>query len=327
MNINESMLLSKTPLRISFAGGGSDYFNPNSDLPGKVIVSTINKYMYVCLNKKYNSEIRAAYALTENVKNVHKLNHDIIREALKLHNIINGVEITTLADIPSSGSGLASSSALSVGLSNVIRKSKNLKISKTLLASDACKIEIEKCRKPIGMQDQYSTAFGGLNKIEFFKNNRIKVSKINIKRDRVNLFKKNLLLFYTGINRKADKILHKIKKKGTQFVNHDRLHHLATNFEKELKNGDITNLGNILHEGWLLKRGLDKSVSSLSLDQIYNTALNAGALGGKILGAGGGGFFLFIANPKDHKNIKNRLKKLKFINFELTEDGSKVFEV
>ena len=326
MNINESMLLSKTPLRISFAGGGSDYFNPNSDLPGKVIVSTINKYMYVCLNKKYNSEIRAAYSLTENVKNTHKLNHDIIREALKLHSIINGVEVSTLADIPSSGSGLASSSALSVGLSNVLRKFKNLKISKTLLASDACKIEIEKCRKPIGVQDQYSTAFGGLNKIEFFKNNRIKVSKINIKLDRINLFKKNLMLFYTGINRKADKILYKIKKKGTQHVNHDRLHHLATNFEKELKNGDMINLGSILHEGWLLKRDLDKSVSSLSLDRIYNTALNAGALGGKILGAGGGGYFLFIANPRDHKNIKNRLKKLKYINFELTESGSKAFE-
>ena len=321
------MLLSKTPLRISFAGGGSDYFNPHSDIPGKVIVTTINKYMYVCLNKRYNSEIRAAYSFTENVKNVNKLNHDIIREALKLHKVINGVEISTLADIPSSGSGLASSSALSVGLSHVIREYKNLRTSKTLLASDACKIEIEKCKKPIGMQDQYSTAFGGLNKIEFFKNNKIKVSKINIKLDKINFFEKNLMLFYTGINRRADKILHKIKKKGTQFVNHDRLHNLATNFEKELKNGDIKSLGKILHEGWLLKRGLDNSVSSLSLDQIYNTALNAGALGGKILGAGGGGYFLFIANPRDHKNIKNRLKKLKFINFELTKGGSKVFEV
>ena len=193
MNINESMLLSKTPLRISFAGGGSDYFNPYSDLPGKVIVSTINKHMYVCLNKKYNSEIRAAYSFTENVKNVHKLNHDIIREALKLHKVIKGVEIATLADIPSSGSGLASSSALSVGLSHVIREFKNLKISKNLLASDACKIEIEKCKKPIGMQDQYSTAFGGLNKIEFFKNKEIKVSKINIKINKMSLFKKNLM--------------------------------------------------------------------------------------------------------------------------------------
>ena len=321
------MLLSKTPLRISFAGGGSDYFNPYSDLPGKVIVSTINKYMYVCLNKKYNSEIRAAYSLTENVKNVHELNHDIIREALKLHKVINGVEITTLADIPSSGSGLASSSALSVGLSHVIRKFKNLKISKNLLASDACKIEIEKCKKPIGMQDQYSTAFGGLNKIEFFKNNEIKVSRINIELDKINLFQKNLMLFYTGINRRADKILHKIIKNGIQFINHDRLHNLATNFEKELKNGDIKNLGKILHEGWLLKRSLDNSVSSLSLDDIYNSALDAGALGGKILGAGGGGYFLFIANPRNHKNIKNRLKKLKFINFELTKSGSEVFKV
>ena len=173
---------------------------------------------------------------------------------------------------------------------------------------------------------EYIKSFKKKKNFLFFKNNRIKVSKINIKLDRINLFKKNLMLFYTWINRKADKILYKIKKKGTQHVNHDRLHHLATNFEKELKNGDMINLGSILHEGWLLKRDLDKSVSSLSLDRIYNTALNAGALGGKILGAGGGGYFLFIANPRDHKNIKNRLKKLKFINFELTEGGSKVFE-
>ena len=321
------MILSKTPLRISFAGGGSDYFNPNSDQPGRVIVSTINKYMYVCLNEKYNNTIRASYSKTENVLNSYQLDHDIIREGLKFYRVFNGVELSTLADIPSSGSGLASSSALSVGLSHVLRKFKNARISKNLLASDACTIEIKKCKKPIGMQDQYSTAFGGLNKIEFYKNKKIRVTNLKINNDNLNKFKYSLMLFYTGINRKAHKILHKIKKSGNQFAYHNKLSSLALNFEKELKLGNINSLGEILHEGWLLKRGLNKSVSSLSLDEIYDEAINAGALGGKILGAGGGGYFLFIVQPRNQSKLKVRLKKLQLINFELTKKGSEVFKI
>jgi D-glycero-alpha-D-manno-heptose-7-phosphate kinase len=321
------MLLSKTPLRISFAGGGSDYFNLDSDIPGRVIVSTINKYMFVCLNNKYNNEVRAAYSTTENVINAKKLKHEIIRESLKLHKIYNGLEISTLADIPSSGSGLASSSALSVGLAHVLRKFKKLKISKKILALEACEIEINKCKKPIGMQDQYSTSFGGLNRIEFYNNKKVKVTNLKINKMRINTFENSLMLFYTGINRKAHKILHKIKKSGKQFLNHEKLANLALNFEKELINGNTLDQGKILHEGWLLKRGLDKSVSSLGLDEIYKSAISAGAIGGKILGAGGGGYFLFIVNPKNQFNVKKRLKKLKCIDFKITNEGSEIFEI
>ena len=168
------MLLSKTPLRISFVGGGTDYFNNESDLKGRVISTTIDKYLYITLNSRYNNEIRAAYSKTEIVKNVNYLEHKIIREALIKYSIYNGVELTTIADVPSSGSGLASSSALYVGLINLIRTFKKLKITKEILAKEACDLEINRCKKPIGMQDQYSTAFGGLNKIEFFKN-KVKV--------------------------------------------------------------------------------------------------------------------------------------------------------
>jgi D-glycero-alpha-D-manno-heptose-7-phosphate kinase len=177
------------------------------------------------------------------------------------------------------------------------------------------------------MQDQYSTAFGGLNKIEFFKNKKVKVTNIKVSKDNLNKFRGSLMLFYTGINRKAHKILFKIKKSGKQFVNHYKLSDLALSFEKELKLGNISNLGEILHEGWLLKRGLDKSVSSLSLDEIYNSALNAGALGGKILGAGGGGYFLFIVHPKKQSELKQKLKKLQHINFDLINKGSELFKI
>ena len=176
------------------------------------------------------------------------------------------------------------------------------------------------------MQDQYSTAYGGFNKIEFF-DNRVKITKINLNNKIEDDFKNHLMLFYTGINRKADKILGNIKKSGKQFVNYEKLSTLAKNFEDELVNGNILNCGKILHQNWMLKKNLDQGVSTLDLDKIYQSAINAGAEGGKILGAGGGGFFLFIAKPKYQKKIIKKLNKLKFINFNFEKNGSKVFEV
>ena len=320
------MLLSKTPLRISFVGGGSDYFNNKSNVKGRVISVSINKYLYVTLNKRYNNQIRAAYSETEIVKSTNDLKHNIIRESLKKYSIKNGVELTTIADVPSSGSGLASSSALSVGLAHSLRKFKKLKITKKTLAEDACDIEINKCKKPIGMQDQYSTAFGGLNKIEF-SNNKVIVKKIPLNDQDLTIFKNHLMLFYTGINRQADKILTNIKKSGNQFKNYEELSYLAKNFEKELLNKNFQNCGEILHENWNLKRSLDKSVSSINLDNIYSIAKKSGAVGGKILGAGGGGYFLFLVKPKYKKKLKNNLKKLQEINFNFTKDGSRLIEV
>ena len=320
------MLLSKTPLRISFVGGGSDYFNNKSNVKGRVISVSINKYLYVTLNKRYNNQIRAAYSETEIVNSTNDLKHNIIRESLKKYSIKNGVELTTIADVPSSGSGLASSSALSVGLAHLLRKFKKLKITKKTLAEDACDIEINKCKKPIGMQDQYSTAFGGLNKIEF-SNNKVVVKKIPLNDQDLTIFKNHLMLFYTGINRQADKILTNIKKSGNQFKNYEKLSYLAKNFEKELLNKNFQNCGEILHENWNLKRSLDKSVSSINLDNIYSIAKKSGAFGGKILGAGGGGYFLFLVKPKYKKKIKNNLKKLQEINFNFTKDGSRLIEV
>ena len=320
------MILSKTPLRISFVGGGTDYFNKDSKSCGRVITSTINKYMYVFLNKKHDKNIRISYSETENIKNTNQINHNIIREALKMHKIKNGIEIVTVADVPSSGSGLASSSALAVGLANVIRKFKRKKISKNILSQEACKNEIVKCKKLIGMQDQYATAFGGFNKIEFY-NNKVKVLKINLPSSFLHNLNSHLMLFYTGITRQSHDILSKINKSGNKFKHYDRLSSLANSFYSELMNKNLKSCGEILNENWKIKKSLNENVSSNYLNEIYTVAVKSGAFGGKILGAGGGGYFLFMVEPKNKKKVIKSLRKLQHIDFNLTQEGSQLFEI
>ena len=318
------MILSKTPLRMSFVGGGTDYFT-NFDTNGRVIVSSINKYLYVLLNKKHDQNIRVSYSETENVSDIKLLNHELIRETLKFFKLNKGIEVVTSADIPSSGSGLGSSSALTVGLANAISKYKGKNLTKKELAHIACKIEVEKCNKPIGMQDQFSTAFGGFNKIEF-KKSGVKVKKIKLSKNRLQNFKSKLMMFYTGVNRKADQILLKIKKNRNQFKHYNKLLNLVDNFEKELLNGDLKNIGSILHENWILKKDLSSKVSNLKINDIYETAIEAGAYGGKLLGAGGGGYFIFYVDEKMQRSVKKSLSKLKHISFDFENNGSQSFK-
>ena len=182
------MIFSKTPFRISFVGGGSDHFNYKSNIPGKVISTTIDKYMYININQKYDDKVRLSYSVTENKNNVKELDHLLIKKSLEYFKIKSGIEITTLADIPSSGSGLGSSSALCVGLSKALNKFKGKEINKENLSKTAAKIEIEKCKKPIGMQDHYSAAYGGFNSIIFNQNKTVNVNKIKISENRLNIF-------------------------------------------------------------------------------------------------------------------------------------------
>ena len=206
------MILTKTPFRISFVGGGSDHFNLSSQIPGRVICTTINKYIYVAVNKKHDDKVRLSYSITENVNTARQLDHLIIRKTLEYFKINKGIEIVTIADIPSSGSGLGSSSALTVGLTKALRKLKKEKISKKKLSQEASNIEINKCHKPIGMQDHYAAAYGGFNSILFKKNKTVTVNKVKISHSRLQNFKKHLTMFYSGINRSADNILGKIRK-------------------------------------------------------------------------------------------------------------------
>lgn len=319
------MILSKTPLRMSFVGGGTDYFT-NFDTNGRVIVSSINKYLYVLLNRKHDQNIRVSYSETENVSDIKLLNHELIRETLKFFKLNKGIEVVTSADIPSSGSGLGSSSALTVGLANAISKYKGKNLSKKKLAHIACKIEVEKCNKPIGMQDQFSTAFGGFNKIEFKKSGII-VKKLKIPKKKLKYFRDNIMLFYTGVNRRADKILLKIKNNKNQFKHFYKLVNLVDSFEKELVDGNITNIGKILDENWSLKKDLSTKVSNLKINEIYDVAIDSGALGGKLLGAGGGGYFLFLVPQRKQKKVRKSLQKLEQIDFNFDTNGSQSFVV
>ena len=206
------MIITKTPFRISFVGGGTDHFNTSSKVPGRVICTTINKYMYVAVNQKHDDKVRLSYSVTENVNNTKQLDHLIIRKTLEYFKINKGIEIVTIADIPSSGSGLGSSSTLTVGLTHALYEFKKRQINKKKLSQEACNIEINKCKKPIGMQDHYAAAYGGFNSILFKNNKTVTVNKVKISNNRLQNFKDHLIMFYSGINRKADNILGKIKK-------------------------------------------------------------------------------------------------------------------
>jgi D-glycero-alpha-D-manno-heptose-7-phosphate kinase len=208
-------------------------------------------------------------------------------------------------------------------LVNCIYKFKQKQISKKILAEIACEIEINNCKKLIGMQDQYNASYGGFNEFKFYYNKEVKKFKVNISQKRLQEFKDKLLLFYTGINRQTSKIL-SVSNFHERLEINKVLKELVINFKYELVNGDLKNLGKILHENWILKKKTSKKISNLYFDSIYSTAIKAGASGGKLLGAGGGGFFLFIAEPHLHQEIKNKLNPLKHINFDFTNNGSQI---
>lgn len=316
------MIITKTPLRVSFLGGGSDFKNFYKDNRAAVISTSIDKYIYVFLKDKFDKKVRFSYKITEIVDNFSEISHPIAREAFKLFSIENGIELATIADIPSEGSGLGSSSSFTVGLIRAIVNYKNLNLNDEAIARMACEIEIEKCNEPIGKQDQYAAAVEGLNLLEFNSNDTVTVKKINLNNDTYNKMNENLLMFYTGINRKASFILSEqnedIKKSHKRDIL-KKIVGLTYNFYNDLMNCDISNLGDYLHEGWMLKKILNENISNPDIEKIYNDGISAGALGGKILGAGAGGFMLFYAEPENHEIIKQKLSYLKFFPFNMSK--------
>lgn len=313
------MIISKTPLRISFVGGGSDIIDENNK-SGSVISVSINKYIYVLINKRHDSTFRLSYSKNENVKNINQIRHKLIKNTLKFNKVIDGLEIVTIADIPSNGSGLGSSSALTVGLLNCLNCFQKKKKSKKNLALDAYNIEKNLMKQTIGYQDQASAAFGGFNHYNFSKNN-ISLKRINISNDFCHTLQKYMLMFQIGIGRKAEKILKNINKnKNLNLLS--EISDITKEFSKSLYNEDIVQISNLIKKNWNLKKKLDKNISSNFIDQIYNQGISSGALAGKILGAGGGGHFLFLAPPKYHQQIIKSLKGIKKIDFEFEKNGS-----
>jgi len=325
------MIISRTPLRISFAGGGSDlaaYYKKREY--GSVVSTAINKYIYITVNKKFDDLIRVSYSKTEMVESVEEIEHNIIREALKIVGIERGIDIVYMGDIPlgSAGIGLGSSSSLAVGVLNALYAYKGQHVSAEKLAREACKIEINILKNPIGKQDQYAAAYGGYNYIQFNKDESVYLDPIiclNGTKERLN---KKLMLFFTGIERVSSDILGEQKERTPENIDYlDRIVSLSDQLRAYLSKNNLGNFGEILHEGWINKGKLASGISSTQIDQFYSKARKAGAIGGKILGAGGGGFLLLYCEEEKQDQVRNALSDLKESPFQFEPQGSKIIYV
>lgn len=317
------MIITKTPLRISFAGGGSDLPLYYKRFGGSVLSVSINKYIYISMQKNFNDdEYSLKYFQNEYVHDPEQIKHPIIREVLKFYDI-RGIDLTSSSVIPS-GTGLGSSSAFTVGLINLCNVFLNKTITKTNIANLACQIEIEKLQNPIGKQDQYACTFGGLNFIEFQKNNDVIIKRLNFESQKT--FEKNLLMFYTGQNHNANNILgeqcENLEKERTKIDNLHKIVQLSEDLRAELLNNNLDSVGEILNADWNYKKELTKNISNSKIDKYYDIALKNGADGGKLLGAGGGGFLLFYSQEKNHEKLRKALKDLKEIKFLFDDKGT-----
>ncbi len=325
------MIITKTPFRISFAGGGTDLsaFYENEEY-GAVVSVTINKYMYIALHPYFENKFLLKYSNTELVSSPEDIQHPLIRESILLSNTKKHLEITSFADIPSKGTGLGSSSAFCVGLLHALSVFNHNQKSNEHYANDACVIEIDKLKEPIGKQDQYASAVGGLNYIRFNADGTVQVQKINLNRKTLTELDDNLLMFYTGITRETKKILGEQKEKTSSNEIRQtlvKMRDLADQLRDALYQHDLTRFGEILHKGWLLKRSLTGSISNPEIDEYYNSAIKAGAIGGKLLGAGGGGFLLFYV-PKDKQQaVREALSELKEMEFHFDMQGTRIAHI
>lgn len=325
------MIISRTPLRMSFVGGGSDLPVFYRKFGGAVVSTAINQFVYITLNKKFDEKIRVSYSKTEEARTVNHIKHPLVRESMKLLDIDGGVEITSVADIPGKGSGLGSSSSFTVGLLHALHAYAERYASADQLAREACEIEIVRCGEPIGKQDQYAAAFGGLNFIQFHPDDLVTVEPILCKKETLRQLQEHTLVFYTGITRSASAILQhqqsavaseKKKQKVMQ-----RMVELAHDLKRELQSNQVAAFGEIIHEGWMLKKSLTSGISTGVIDDWYAKARKAGATGGKLLGAGAGGFLMFCAAPEKHEAIARSLGKLRRMDFRFEAQGSRIIFV
>ncbi len=315
------MIISKTPLRISFIGGGTDHLI-NERSYGSVIATSINKFIYLSLIPNHEKKFLVNYSLREKVDKIDQIKHPIVRETLKYFKIKNPIEIHVAADITSRGSGLGSSGTFSVGLINLLAKYKKLKLNERKLAEIAYYLETKKCKNISGKQDQYQSAFGGLNQIYFNTDGSVKVQKLQIDTNRLKKFERNLVIFNTNKTRKSTNIQMQLSFNKSTRIEFEILNTLLNNFKYELKSGDLDNCGRIMHQAWQIKKKVSVNTTNNFINKLYDTALENGALGGKILGAGGGGFLLFYCKQENQKKLTTKLKNLQRFNFKFYNTGS-----
>jgi len=317
------MIISKTPFRISFAGGGSDLREFYKHKPGAVTSATIDKYMYVTVNKSFYDNIRVSYSQTGTIVNdVQELKHGIIRECMKKANVTSGVEITTTADVPAK-TGLGTSSSLTVGVLNALYALRGVNASPEKLAKDACEIETKLV--PIGKQDQYAAAYGGLNHITFNPDETATVEPVKCHKTVKEELNGNLLMFYLGARTGKRNILKEQKKKTKKNIDVlDEMVKLSVEVKYALERGRLREFGEIMNQGWGLKKKLASGISNRRIDGIYGTAMKAGAVGGKVLGEGGAGFILFYCEKGNQGKLREKLKPLaRELEFNLEDDYKK----
>lgn len=327
------MIISKTPLRASLFGGGTDledYYTVGKYGYGCVLSTAVNMYTYMTVNQKFDDKIRVSYSKTELVDSVDEVEHNIIREAMQIVGVERGIDIVYMADVPltTAGIGLASSSSLAVGILNALHAYHGIHASAQRLAEGACDIEINHLKNPIGKQDQYAVAYGGINRFQFNRDGSVFVDPVICKSATIQRLQDNLLFFYTGTTRVSSSILQDQKKNIPDRIQVlDRLVELVTEAEKCLYAGDCDAVGALLHENWMLKKQLSRGISNPEIDGMYEKARRAGAIGGKILGAGGGGFLMLYV-PQGRQSEITRLFSgyvRKDIRFE--RQGSRIIYV
>lgn len=319
------MIISQTPLRISLSGGGTDlinYYNPHE---GFVVSTAIDKYIYVIVKERFDELIYVDYSSKEIINDINEIKHDLVREAAKLAGIKKGFEVMMFADIPSEGSGLGSSSSLTVGLLHAFYQYLGKLVTAEQLAQEACKIEIDILKRPIGKQDQYIAAYGGLKTFKFCKDETVDVNSIDIESDPKRKLGSNLLLFFTDTTRKAASILEEQSKNVINKLDfHHKIKNLAFDTLEGLNSLDINRVGENLKINWELKKQLASNVSNPAIDEMYNLAMEGGALGAKISGAGGGGFLLVYCERDKQDNLRRSLRKFRELPFFLEKHGSKI---
>tara|TARA_Y100000588_G_scaffold392343_1_gene503884 strand:+ start:5619 stop:6623 length:1005 start_codon:yes stop_codon:yes gene_type:complete len=323
------MIGTRTPFRMSFIGGGSDLKEFYSRTPGCVVSTSINKYMYIFVHQYFENKIQIKYSKTELVNNINQIKHPIVREILNRFKI-NAIDINSIADIPS-GTGLGSSSAYTVGLLHALYAFMHRYISAEKLARKACEFEIDILKEPIGKQDQYAAAYGGLNIIRFHPNDHVDVEPIIMDPLAFETLQSNLMLFFLGSKRKASSVLldqkQNILTDKNKFNILSGMRDLTIEMQKCLVNSNLEEFGKILDRNWQLKKRLSRKISATEIDDIYELGINNGASGGKLLGAGGGGFILFYCEKKYQHKLRSALSNLRELKFKFEGSGSKIIYV
>lgn len=324
------MIVSRAPVRFSLGGGGTDLPAYAERFGGYVVTAAVDKYIYVTANKRFYRDIRLAYSKTETVPTVDAIEHPLFREALRLTGVEHGIELTSVADLPAN-SGLGSSSAFTVALLNALHAYKREFVSSRQLAEEACIIEMERLGEPIGKQDQYVAAFGNITALTIGTDGSVEVEPVPVREEVLDELESNLVIVYSGIERPARVVLGEQGKRLRELEpgvieRMHRIKEIGREVYRLLVDGDIDRYGELLHDHWTRKRALASSMTDAVLDEHYEAARKAGALGGKLMGAGGGGFFMFYARPTDKRRLLEAMtaRGLRTLKFRFDLDGARI---